>query len=201
MGSRGTSIINRKEEEAITRAYYQTDKTRINEQIRVSAREVRLIMDDKQLGVVTVDQALAEAARCGLDLVEVASQAQPPVCKIMDYGKYRYEQTKREREARHHSHQTRTKEVKFRPSISDHDYETKKSHAIEFLQHGHRVKVTCFYKGRENAHVEIGVALVNKFTSEVAEFGAVEVPAKRFGNTYSCMLGPVRSKAHKPEQP
>jgi len=190
--------ITTRTEDVIARAYYQADKTRINDQIRYNTREVRLIADDKQLGVVPIDQALAEAERRGLDLVEVAPQAQPPVCKIMNYGKYRYEQTKREREARHHSHQTRTKEIKFRPSISDHDYETKKNHAVEFLKYGHRVKVTCFFRGRENAHVELGVDLVNKFVNEVAEFGAVESPAKRLGNTYSCFLGPVKPKAHKP---
>ncbi len=146
---------------------------------------------------MSVEDALKEAERRGLDLVEVAAQAQPPVCKIMDYGKYRYEQTRREREARQHSHQIKTKEVKLRPSTSEHDYQTKKNHVVDFLQHGHRVKLTCFFKGRENAHVDIGVELVNRFTSEVAEFGAVEVQAKKLGNTYSCMLGPVRSKVSK----
>ena len=144
-----------------------------------------------------VDEALEEAARRELDLVEVAPQANPPVCRIMDYGKYRYEQTKREREARHHSHQTKTKEVKFRPNISEHDYETKKRHVIEFLDEGDRVKVSCFYRGREAAHAELGVELVNRLIAEVAEHGAVEMPGKRMGPAYSTVLGPLKSRSQK----
>lgn len=159
---------------------------------------MRLIANNKQLGVVSVDHALQEAEQRGLDLVEVAPTSSPPVCKIMDYGKYRYEQTKREREARHHSHQTRTKEVRFRPSISEHDYETKKNQVIEFLHEGHRVKVTCFHKGRENAHQEMGVELLNRFVTEIGPHGAVEQTMKRMGSAYTVMLGPLRGKAaHK----
>jgi translation initiation factor IF-3 len=169
---------------------------RINDQIRRGTREIRLIAaDGKQVGIVPVDQALEEAESRDLDLVEVAPQAQPPVCRIMDYGKYRYEQTKREREARHHSHQTKTKEVKFRPNISEHDYETKKRHVVEFLQEGDRVKVSCFYRGREAAHAELGVQLVERLIEEVAEFGAVEMPGKRVGPAYSTVLGPRKSQS------
>jgi translation initiation factor IF-3 len=156
---------------------------------------VRLIADDgKQLGILPVDQALEEAERRELDLVEVAPQATPPVCRIMDYGKYRYEQTKREREARHHSHQTRTKEVKFRPNISDNDYDTKKRRVVEFLDEGDRVKVSCFYRGREAAHAELGVQLVERLVREVAEHGAVEMQGRRMGPAYSTILGPLKSK-------
>lgn len=112
----------------------------------------------------------------------------------MDYGKYRYEQTKREREARHHSHHIKTKEIKYRPNVGEHDFQYKLRHIIDFLQHGHRVKVTCYYRGREMAHQEIGQELIERVVQEVAEYGAVEVPAKKMGNTYSVTLGPVRSK-------
>lgn len=188
---------NRHPEDPIARIEFQVDKIRVNEQIKVHAREVRLIADNKQLGIVPIDKALEEAQRRELDLVEVAPNAAPPVCKIMDYGKYRYEQTKREREARHHSHQTKTKEVKFRPSISDHDYTTKKAHAVKFLQEGHRVKLTCFFRGRENAHHDLGIQLANRFVQEIKEFGAIETPGRQMGPTYTIILGPVKSKAQK----
>lgn len=197
MGATARGLISL-EEAVIARIQYQVDKIRINELIKLHTREVRLIVEDKQLGVVPVERALEEAARRDLDLVEVAPNAQPPVCKIMDYGKFRFEQTRREREARHHSHQVKTKEVKIRPSISDHDYTTKQGQTIAFLKEGHRVKLTCFFRGRENAHHEMGVALVNRFIGEVKEFGAVETPGKQFGNIYTTVLGPVKSKAHKP---
>ena len=117
------------------------------------------------------------------------------MCRVLDYGKYRYEQTKREKEARHHSHKVKTKEIKFRPIIGEHDYNYKKNHVLDFLKHGDRVKVVCFYRGREMAHREIGQELINKLVSEVEEFGAVESPPKRMGNTYSVVLGPVKSSS------
>ena len=125
-------------------------------------------------------------------MVEVAPGAKPPVCRILDFGKYRYEQTKREKEARHHSHKVKTKEIKLRPNIGTHDYDYKKNHVIDFLKHGDRVKVTCFYRGREMAHQEIGRELVNKMVDEVQEYGAVESPPKKMGNTFSVVLGPVK---------
>jgi len=143
--------------------------------------------------VVSLSKALEEAEKRGLDLVEVAPNAKPPVCRILDFGKYRYEQTKREKEARHHSHKVKTKEIKLRPNIGEHDYEYKKKHVIEFLQHGDRVKVTCFYRGREMAHQEIGRELVKRMVAEVEEFGAVENQPKKMGNTFSVVLGPVKN--------
>jgi translation initiation factor IF-3 len=177
----------------IARKYYQVDSTRINERIRVP--QVRLITEEgKQLGIVPTKQALEEADRRGLDLVEVAPNAQPPVCRIMDYGKYRYEQTKREREARHHSHHVKTKEVKFRPSIGEHDFEYKRNHIIEFLQQGHRVKVTCFHRGREAAHQEIGQEKLKQLIEDMDEYGAIEMPLKRMGSSYSVIFGPKKAK-------
>lgn len=146
------------------------------------------------MGVVSIDKALDEAQKRNLDLVEVAPQAKPPVCRVMDYGKYRYEQTKREKEARQHSHHVKTKEIKFRPSIGQHDYDYKVKHVIDFLKDGHRVKVTCFYRGREMVHQELGRELVDKIIDEVSDYGAVEVDAKKLGNTYSVIIGPVKAK-------
>ena len=169
------------------------DRTRINHNIK--AREVRLISDDKkQLGVVKLSQALEMANEQDLDLVEVAAKVKPPVCRIMDYGKYRYEQTKRSKEAKSHSHKTKTKEIKFRPNVGEHDYDYKKNHVIKFLKKGDRVKVICYYRGRENAHKELGVKLINKLIKEVEEFGAIDIPPKRMGATFSVVLGPIKSK-------
>ena len=184
--------ITPKQEDVIKRSFQREEKTRINHKIK--AREVRLIADDgKQLGVVPLSKALEEAEKRELDLVEVAPKAKPPVCRILDYGKYRYEQTKREKEARHHSHKIKLKEIKFRPNIGKHDYEYKKKHVIEFLEHGDKVKVTCYYRGREMAHQEIGRELVNRLVSEVDEYGAVESQPKKMGNMYSVVLGPVKT--------
>ena len=156
---------------------------------------MRLISEDsKQMGIVPTRQALEESDRRGLDLVEVAPTAKPPVCRIMDYGKYRYEQTKRERDARHHSHQVKTKEVKFRPSIGEHDFEFKRNHIVEFLDSGHRVKVTCFHRGREAAHQEIGQALLEKLVDGIQEHGMVEMPLKKVGSSYSVVFGPRKAK-------
>lgn len=179
-------------EKPIARKYYQVDSIRVNEKIRVP--EVRLITEDgKQLGVVTTAKANEEAEKRGLDLVEVAPTAKPPVCRIMDYGKYRYEQTKREREARQNSHQVKTKEVKFRPSIGDHDFEYKKRRIIEFLQQGCRVKVTCFHKGREAAHQNIGQEKLQMLVNQLEEYGAIEMALKRAGANYSIIFGPKKS--------
>ena len=187
---------NPNKEDVIKRSHHREDQTRINH--RIKAREVRLIADDgKQLGVLALGKALEEADKRNLDLVEVAPNVTPPVCRILDYGKYRFEQTKREREARHHSHKVKTKEIKLRPNIGEHDYEYKKNHVLEFLQHGDRVKVTCFYRGREMAHIEIGQELVRRLISEVEEFGAVESPPRKMGHTYSVVLGPVKSSGKK----
>jgi len=162
---------------------------------------VRVIADDgKQLGIMPVRAALLEAERRELDLVEVAPTAQPPVCRIMDYGKYRYEQTKREKEARHHSHQVKTKEVKLRPNIGDSDFSVKKRHVLEFLGEGDRVKIICFFRGRENMHEEIGINLVNRMIKEIEGFGAPEGRARKMGNTYSVYVGPTHAKPKKPDE-
>lgn len=128
-------------------------------------------------------------------MVEVASGAQPPVCRIIDYSKYRYEQTRREKDSRKQSQKTKTKEIKFRPGIDVGDLETKKKHIMEFLQDGCHVRVVCFHKGREAAHQEMGQELLEKLTEDLKEFGAVEIPVKKMGANYTIVFGPIRKKS------
>ena len=180
----------------ISRTNLQVDQIRVND--RIKAAEVRLITNDgQQLGVVPIKKALEEAERRNLDLVEVAGNAAPPVCRIMNYGKYRYEQTKREREARSNSHQIKTKEIKFRPSIGEHDLENKTDQIKEFLEDGNRVKVTCFHKGREAIHQELGVELLKKIVEELKTLGTIEIPVKKIGASYQVVFGPSRAKNTK----
>ena len=127
--------------------------------------------------------------------MEVASGAQPPVCRIIDYSKYRYEQTRREKDSRKQSQKTKTKEIKFRPGIDVGDLETKKKHIMEFLQDGCHVRVVCFHKGREAAHQEMGQELLEKLTEDLKEFGAVEIPVKKMGANYTIVFGPIRKKS------
>lgn len=156
---------------------------------------MRLISDDgKQLGVVPLRKALEEAERRNMDLVEVASDAKPPVCRIIDYSKYRYEQSRREKDSRKQSQKTRTKEIKFRPGIDSGDLETKKKHIVEFLQDGCHVRVVCFHKGREAAHQEMGQELLVRLTEELKDFGTVEIPVKKMGANYTIVIGPVKQK-------
>ncbi len=135
------------------------DTVRVNERIR--ARQVRVIDEEgNQLGIMSPDDALREAQERSLDLVEVASGATPPVCRIMDYGKYRYQQTKRAKESRKHQHTIALKEIKFRPKIDKHDFEYKTNHVRQFLEEGNKVKVTIMFRGRETAHPEFGTELL-----------------------------------------
>ena len=131
------------------------DRLRINERIRV--REIRVIDDTgQQLGIMPPPQALAIARQKGLDLVEISPTAVPPVCRIMDYGKYQYQEQKRAREAKRHQHVVEVKEIKFRPKVDEHDYDFKKNHIQRFIEEGDKVKATIFFRGREMAHPEIG---------------------------------------------
>ena len=159
---------------------------------------MRLITDDgKQLGIVTRQQALEEAEKRNLDLVEVAPGAQPPVCRIIDYSKYRYEQTRREKDSRKQGQKTRTKEIKFRPGIDSGDLEIKRKHILEFLADGYHVRVVCFHKGREAAHQEMGQELLERLTAEIKDFGAVEIPVKKMGANYTIVFGPLKTKKPK----
>lgn len=153
--------------------------------------------DGKQIGVLPIQQALGLAAQRGLDLVEVAPMAKPPVCRIMDFGKYKYEQTKREREARKHQHATKVKEIKLRLNIDPHDYQIKLDHMREFFYQGLRVKVTLQLRGRENAHPEMGDQLMQKVIQDIQDTGRCEMPPKRMGRSFTMMMAPVKGLIRK----
>ncbi|AGP30659.1 translation initiation factor IF-3 [Corynebacterium terpenotabidum] len=166
-------------------------QARINDRIRVP--EVRLVgPGGEQVGIVRIDDARKLAYDADLDLVEVAPNAKPPVCKIMDYGKFKYEQDQKAREARKNQQQTVVKEQKFRPKISDNDYETKKSNVVKFLSKGSKVKVTIMFRGREQSRPELGFRLLERLAEDVKEYGVVETRAKQDGRNMTMVLGPVR---------
>jgi translation initiation factor IF-3 len=174
---------------------------RVNERIR--AREVRLVAPDgSQIGVKTIDEARWLASQLGLDLVEVAPDARPPVCRLMDYGKYKYEQSVRDREARKRQSRTVIKEVKFRPKIDSHDYEVKMRRALEFLEDGDKVKVTMMFRGREVTHPEIGQRILSRLSTDIGEAGTVEQGPKLEGRNMTMLLAPVpRSKRRSQGEP
>ena len=166
-------------------------ETRVNERIRVP--EVRLIgPGGEQVGIVRIEDALRVAADADLDLVEVAPDARPPVCKIMDYGKFKYETALKERESRKNQQQTVVKEQKLRPKIDPHDYATKKGHVIRFLEAGSKVKVTIMFRGREQSRPELGYRLLQRLAGDVAEHGFVETSAKQDGRNMTMVLAPHR---------
>lgn len=163
------------------------DTPRINEEIR--AREVRVVSsDNEQLGIMSVRDALAMAEDRHLDLVEVAPNGKPPVCRIMDFGKYRYEQQKREKEAKKKQKVLTLKEVKLRPNIEDHDFYVKMKAAQRFLEDGNKVKVTIMFRGRELSHPELGEKLLHRFASELQEQATVEKPAKLEGRNMAMII-------------
>ncbi|MFQ5599941.1 MAG: translation initiation factor IF-3 [Candidatus Krumholzibacteriia bacterium] len=172
---------------------------RVNE--RIGVREVRVVGDDgEQLGVLPTREALAKARELGFDLVEVAPKSRPPLCRIMDYGKYKYEQAKKAKLARKRQHQVVVKEIKMRPKIEPHDYEFKKKHIVEFLEHGDKVKVTLMFRGREMAHTNLGRVLLDQLASELADVGKVEAPARQEGRTMVLLLAPQIAKPKAPKQ-
>ncbi|AKK03019.1 bacterial translation initiation factor 3 (bIF-3) [Corynebacterium epidermidicanis] len=144
------------------------------------------------MGVVRIEDARKLAYDADLDLVEVAPNAKPPVVKIMDFGKFKYEQDQKAREARKNQQQTVVKEQKLRPKIDDHDYETKKSNVIRFLEKGSKVKVTIMFRGREQSRPELGFRLLERLAADVAEYGTVETKAKQDGRNMTMVIGPVR---------
>ncbi|MBI3615116.1 MAG: translation initiation factor IF-3 [Candidatus Omnitrophica bacterium] len=151
----------------------QKGELRVNDRIRV--REVRLVSaDGAQAGVVPVEEALKAAREANLDLVEVAPLASPPVCRVMDYAKYRYEQARQERESRQHQRHSHLKELRFRPQIDEHDYQTKLRSLVKFLKRGDKVKVTLVFRGREMAHQEFGHRLVQRLQTDIADVAQVE---------------------------
>ena len=180
------------------------DDTRINERIRV--REVRLIGEDgEQVGVLAIDKALAYARERDLDLVEVAADARPPVCRVLDYSKYKYEQEQKAKAARKHQKQVNVREIKLRPKIANNDYETKKNHVVRFLEGDDRVKVTIMFRGREQTHPERGVALLMRLAEDVAEIGVIDQRPIQDGRNMTMLLSPVAKKpadeATEPSEP
>jgi translation initiation factor IF-3 len=148
--------------------------------------------DGAQVGIIEIEKALAMAQDLDLDLVEVADQADPPVCRIMDYGKYKYEQAVRQKEARKKQSLIVVKEMKMRPKIDRHDYETKKGHVVRFLHQGAKVKVTIMFRGREMQHTELGRKLLDRLATDVAEIAKVDTPPKVDGRNMTMVLGPYR---------
>jgi translation initiation factor IF-3 len=167
-------------------------QARVNDAIRAS--RVRLIDEDgSQVGVKEIKEALDYAHSKDLDLVEVASQADPPVARIMDYGKYRYEQEQKAKLARKHQLQIHVKEIKLRPKIGQHDYETKKGHVVRFLNQRAKVKVTIMFRGRETTHPERGRDLLMRLAEEVSEIGQIESPPLLDGRNMVMVLGPTKN--------
>jgi translation initiation factor IF-3 len=170
----------------------ERDPTRINEQI--DAPEVRLIgADGEQIGILSRDDALARAREEDLDLVEVAGQAKPPVCRLLDYSKYKYEQEQRAKAARKHQQQINVREIKLRPKIADHDYETKRGHVERFLRQHDKVKVTIMFRGREQAYPERGRALLDRLFTDVEELATIEQEPEQEGRNMTMLLAPARS--------
>ena len=145
------------------------------------------------MGILAVTEAMKLALQSGLDLVEIAPGATPPVCRIMDFGKYRYEQTKQEREAKKKQHAIKNKEIKYRPTIEEHDYQTKLKQMIGFLAKGSKIKVTLTFRGREMAHLELGEKLLGRISKDVEGHGAVESRPKLLGRFYIMIIAPTRS--------
>jgi translation initiation factor IF-3 len=170
----------------------ERDTTRVNDRIRVP--EVRLIGEDgNQIGVLKTPDALKYAEERDLDLVEVAPDARPPVCRVLDYSKYKYEQAQKLKAARKHQQQITIREIKFRPKIAKNDYDTKKGHVERFLKGKDKVKVTIMFRGREQAHPERGTALLEKLAGELSEFAIVEQTPLQDGRNMTMMLGPSKA--------
>lgn len=166
---------------------------KVNREIR--APKVRVISaTGEQVGVLTLHEALARAEQEGLDLVEISAGSTPPVCKIINYGKFRYDQTKREKESKKAQHQVKVKEIKLKPNIGEHDLGTKVQHIREFLEKGNKVKISCTFRGREMAHPEIGEKLMQKLVEDLEDISTAEAPLKMFGRSLLVVLAPGGKK-------
>jgi translation initiation factor IF-3 len=166
-----------------------TKRVRVNRQIRISP--VRVIgADGSQLGILEVDVALRMAEELGLDLVEVAATARPPVVRIMDYGKYKFEMAKQARQAKKKQHVIELKEVKYRPGIDDHDFDTKTRHARRFLEEKNKVKVTMMFRGRQVAHPELGQLVLDRVASALTDVGKIESSGRLEGKSITMILAP-----------
>ncbi|HEX8816296.1 MAG TPA: translation initiation factor IF-3 [Terriglobales bacterium] len=178
------------------------DKRFVRTNERIRAREIRVIDDEgNQLGIMPPYEAIRKARERNLDLVEISPTAQPPVCRIMDYGKYLYQQEKKEREAKKHQKTITVKEVKFRINVDDHDYETKKNHVLRFLDEGDKVKATIFFRGREMTRQSLGREILERLIKDVAEKSIVEFRPRQEGNTLHAILAPKKDMTQKPAKP
>ncbi|MFM7828682.1 MAG: translation initiation factor IF-3 [Actinomycetota bacterium] len=173
------------------------NEPRYNERIR--ARQVRLVdADGSQVGVVSIEEALERSRKADLDLVEVAPLAEPPVCRIMDYGKFRYEEAQRLKESRKKTVQITMKEVKFKPKIAKGDFDTKVRHMLEFLDEGHKVKVTLQFMGREMAHPELGTKILDAVIEQLGPIAKVDTSARLEGRNMTMVLSPDKKAAKRP---
>ncbi|HEU4354700.1 MAG TPA: translation initiation factor IF-3 [Actinomycetota bacterium] len=167
---------------------------------RIRSPQVRLVgPDGSQVGIVSTQDALRRARELDLDLVEVAPQATPPVARIMDYGKYKYERDIRQKEARKKQSKIEVKEIKFRPKIDPHDYATKKGHVVRFLTAGARVKVTIMFRGREMAHTELGRKILDRLVEDLQDLAVVEAAPKQDGRNMIMVIAPTKKPATKGE--
>jgi translation initiation factor IF-3 len=177
----------------------ERDSTRINERIRVP--EVRMIDENgEQAGVKPINEALAYAQEHDLDLVEVAPNNKPPVVRVLDYSKYKYEQEQKAKAARKHQTQVNIREIKLRPKIADHDYNTKKGHVERFLKQNDKVKVTIMFRGREQSHPERGRMLLDRLFEDVSELATIESAPEQEGRNMHMLLAPVRGAGEKPAE-
>jgi translation initiation factor IF-3 len=174
----------------------ERDSTRINERIRVP--EVRLIDENgEQVGIIPTPEALERARDRDLDLVEVAAQSKPPVCRILDYSKYKYEQEQKAKAARKHQQQVNVREIKLRPKIAQHDYETKRGHVERFLKQQDKVKVTIMFRGREQSHPERGRMILDRLLQDVSEIATMEQEPLQEGRNMTMLLAPSRGAAQE----
>ena len=174
------------------------DRTNLQNRLppRIRAREIRVIDEDgAQLGVMQPFEAMKLARERGLDLVEISPTAEPPVCKITDYGKFQYQQNKKAHEQRKSSRGTQLKEVKFRPNTAEHDYQVRKNQIIRFLGDGHKVRAMIFHRGREMAHQEVGRAKMDRLLLEIGEQGQIETMPRMEGNVLVTLLAPKKGAA------
>jgi translation initiation factor IF-3 len=198
--TRATAGAGRRSAQEVDSIIKKEDQVRVNERIRIPS--VRVVAEDgSQVGVMSSYEALRLARERGLDLVEVSPQASPPVCRIMDFGKYKYEMAKRAAKARKVQHRIQVKEVKFRPKIDDHDFEFKVNHARAFLNENDKVKFTVMFRGREVAHSELGRQLLDKAAELLQDIAVLETPPRMEGHTMGMILMPRRGEKPKTGKP
>jgi translation initiation factor IF-3 len=185
----------------VERSFRPSERTRVNDRIR--AREIRVVDDDGgQLGVMQPFEAIRMARERGLDLVEISPTADPPVCKITDYGRFLYQLNKKQHEQRKHQKGTQLKEVKFRPATAEHDYQVRKNQIIRFLGEGHKVKAMIFHRGREMAHQEVGRAKMDRLLKDIAEHALLELGPRMEANILMALLAPKKgASAPSPRPP